>query len=56
VLVAVPVDELALDHGKSNDAIIHARERPIHPRFIPVTLAATSICASCPYLSSYLMS
>jgi hypothetical protein len=38
VLVAVPVDELALDHGKSNDAIIHARERLIHPRFIPLTL------------------
>src|SRR6202034_4135884 len=38
VLVAVPVDELALDHGKSNDAIVHARERLIHPRFIPLTL------------------
>jgi hypothetical protein len=38
VLVAVPVDELALDHGKSNDAIIHARERLIHPRLIPLAL------------------
>ncbi len=27
VLVAVPVDELVLGHGKSNDAVIHARER-----------------------------
>ena len=26
------------NHGKSNDAIIHARERLIHPRFIPRTV------------------
>src|SRR5438309_11020712 len=38
VLVAVPVDELALDHSESNDAVIHARERLIHPRLIPLTL------------------
>src|SRR5881397_457041 len=38
VLVAVPVDELALDHGKSDDGVIHARERLIHPRPIPRAL------------------
>src|SRR5437588_3949608 len=38
VLVAVPVDELALDHGKSDDGVIHARERLIHPRLIPCAL------------------
>src|SRR5262249_5096453 len=38
VLVAVPVDELALDHGKSDDGVIHARERLIHPRLIPRAL------------------
>src|SRR5207237_445630 len=38
VLVAVPVDELALDYGKSNDRVIHARERLIHPRLIPRAL------------------
>src|SRR3954469_15210657 len=38
VLVAVPVDELALDHGKSDDGVTHARERLIHPRLIPHTL------------------
>jgi hypothetical protein len=37
VLVAVPVDELAFDHSESNDAIIHAGERLIHPRLIPLT-------------------
>src|SRR5258705_5034597 len=31
VLVAVPVDELALYHGKSNDGVIHPRDRLIHP-------------------------
>src|SRR5213079_2154017 len=36
--VAVPVDELALDHGKSDDGVIHARERLIHPRLIPRAL------------------
>src|SRR5437016_5788386 len=34
VLVAVPVDKLALDHGKSDDGVIHARKRLIHPRLI----------------------
>src|SRR3954469_23382214 len=38
VLVAVPVDELALDYGKSDDRVIHARERLIHPRLIPRAL------------------
>src|SRR5579863_2809253 len=38
VRVAVPVDELALDHGKANDAVIHARDRLIHPRFVPLAL------------------
>src|SRR5438067_9866711 len=38
VLVAVPVDELALDHRKSDDGVIHARERLIHPRLIPRAL------------------
>src|SRR5262249_39793741 len=32
VLVAVPVDKLTLDHGKSDDGVVHARERLIHPR------------------------
>jgi hypothetical protein len=38
VLVPVPVDELALDHGKSDDGVIHARERLIHPWLIPRAL------------------
>src|SRR5204862_1908993 len=38
VLVAVPVDQLALDHGESDDGVIHARERLIHPRLIPGAL------------------
>src|SRR6476620_1087850 len=38
VLVAVPVDELALDHGKSDDGVLHARKRLIHPRLIPCAL------------------
>src|SRR5206468_10482132 len=38
VLVAVPVDKLALDHRKSDDGVIHARERLIHPRLIPRAL------------------
>ena len=56
VLVAVPVDELALDHGKSNDAIIHARERLIHPRFVPLTLRGNVDLRKLTVLVSYLMS
>src|SRR5947209_18125895 len=43
VLVAVPVDELALDHSKPDDAIVHARERLIHLRLMEVHGSEASV-------------